>query len=192
MIDAATETRLLAALRGGDRRAHDLALGELHVATARPLFQLCLRITCAVADADDAVQETFVDVLRGLPAFRGEALLTTWLFRIAIRAATRVRNRRNARRHAADDLATLPADDDPVAQAADREHAARLLAAIDQLPAAQRTVVGLAAIEGLPHAEIAAVLGIPVGTVGSRLHEARDRLRVLLAQGRADGAGDGR
>jgi RNA polymerase sigma-70 factor (ECF subfamily) len=184
MIDPATEARLLAALRSDDRVAHDAALGELHAGTARPLFQLCLRITCDPGDADDAVQEAFVDVLRGLRAFRGEARLTTWLFRIAIRAATRVRNRRAARRPTAVDPAEIAADDDPVAHAADRENAARLLAAIDQLPAAQRAVVGLAAIEGLPHAEIAAVLGIPVGTVGSRLHEARDRLCLLLAKGR--------
>lgn len=184
MIDPATEARLLAALRSDDRLAHDAALGELHARTARPLFQLCLRITCDAGDADDAVQETFVDVLRGLRSFRGEARLTTWLFRIAIRAAMRVRNRRAARRPTAVDPAKIAADDDPADHAADRENAARLLAAIDQLPAAQRTVVGLAAIEGLPHAEIAAVLGIPVGTVGSRLHEARDRLRLLLAKGR--------
>lgn len=155
---------LLAALRSDDRVAHDAALGELHAGTARPLFQLCLRITCDPGDADDAVQEA-VHVLRGVRAFRGEARLTTWLFRIAIRAATRVRNRRAARRPTAVDPAEIAADDDPAAHAVDRENAARLLAAIDQLPAAQRAVVGLAAIEGLPHAEIASVLGIPVGTV---------------------------
>ncbi len=181
MIEPATEARLLAALRGGDLAAHDAAIGELHARTARPLFQLCLRIACDATDADDAVQETFVDVLRGIRSFRGEARLTTWLFRIAIRAATRVRNRSAARRHAAVDTDDLAGDDDPAAQAADRDSASRLLAAIDELPAAQRAVVGLAAIEGIPHAEIAAVLGIPVGTVGSRRHEARDRLRALLA-----------
>lgn len=181
MIDAATETRLLAALRSGDGAAHDAAIGELHACTARPLFQLCLRIACNAADADDAVQEAFVDVLRGIRSFRGESRLTTWLFRIAIRAATRVRNRRALRSHTAVDAGQLPGGDDPVASAVDRENAARLLAAIDELPAAQRAVVGIAAIEGIAHAEIAAVLGIPVGTVGSRLHEARDRLRAVLA-----------
>lgn len=181
MIDAATETRLLAALRSDDVAARDAAVGELHALTARPLFQLCLRVACNAADADDAVQETFVDVLRGIRSFRGESRLTTWLFRIAIRAATRVRNRREMRSHTAVDAGQLTSDDDPVARAVDRENAARLLAAIDELPAAQRAVVGLAAIDGIAHAEIAAVLGIPVGTVGSRLHEARDRLRAVLA-----------
>ena len=187
MIDPATEARLLAALRSGDRKAHDAAIGELHARTARPLFQLCLRIACDAADADDAVQETFVLVLRGVRSFRGEAKLSTWLFRIAIRAATRVRNRSATRRHTVVDTSQLPGGDDPVAQAADRENAARLLEAIDELPAAQRAVVGLAAIEGIAHAEIAAVLGIPVGTVASRLHEARDRLRALLAVRRGGG-----
>lgn len=186
MIDAATEARLLAALCSDDLAARDAAVGTLHAATARPLFQLCLRVACSAADADDAVQETFVDLLRGIRSFRGEAKLTTWLFRLAIRAATRVRNRNATRYHAMADAGELPGDDDPVARAADRENAARLLAAIDRLPAAQRAVVGLAAIEGIAHAEIAAVLGIPVGTVGSRLHEARDRLRALLAEQRPE------
>ena len=181
MIDATAEARLVAALRGGDLHARDAAIAELHERTARPLFQLCLRVACDAADADDAVQETFVDVLRGIGAFRGDAKLSTWLFRIAIRAATRVRNKTARRRHAVTDADAVAGSDDPVARAAERENAQRLLAAIDQLPAAQRAVVGLAAIQGIEHAEIAAVLGIPVGTVGSRLHEARDRLRVLLA-----------
>jgi len=185
MIEPAREARLLAALRGRDAAARDAAIGELHEVTARPLFQLCLRVACDAADADDAVQETFVDVLRGIGSFRGDAKLSTWLFRIAIRAATRVRNRNVRRRHAIVDDHELPGDDDPVARAAERENARRLLAAIDELPAAQRAVVGLAAIQGIEHAEIAAVLGIPVGTVGSRLHEARDKLRVLLASRRA-------
>lgn len=181
MIDLATEMRLLAALRGPDRGVRDAAVAELHGRTARPLYQLCLRVACDTMDADDAVQETFVDLLRGIHSFRGESRLTTWLFRIAIRAATRLRNRSAKWHREGLDAADLPGDDDPVAHAADRENAARLLAAIAALPAAQRAVVGLAAIEGIAHAEIADVLGIPVGTVGSRLHEARDRLRALLA-----------
>jgi len=183
VIDATTEARLVAALRGGDVQARDAAIAELHERSARPLFQLCLRVACDAADADDAVQETFVDVLRGIGSFRGDAKLSTWLFRIAIRAATRVRNKTARRRHDVTDADAnaVAGSDDPVARAAERENAQRLLAAIDQLPAAQRAVVGLAAIQGIEHAEIAAVLGIPVGTVGSRLHEARDRLRVLLA-----------
>ena len=180
VIDPTTERRLLAALRGPDTAARDAAMGELHAVTSRALFQLCLRVACNGADAEDAVQETFVDLLRGVRSFRGDAKLTTWLFRIAIRAATRIRNR-GAHRHYGVFDGDVAGEDDPVARAAERENAARLLAAIDELPAAQRAVIGLAAIQGIEHGEIAAVLGIPVGTVWSRLHEARERLRVLLA-----------
>lgn len=187
MIDAATSERLASALSGADHAAREQAMAELHARTARPLFQVCLRVACNTVDADDAVQETFVDLLRGIRSFRGDAKLTTWLFRLAIRVAIRVRNRQSAARQSAIDAADLPGDDDPVASAAERENAERLLAAIAELPVAQRAVVALAAIDGLPHAEIAAVLGIPVGTVGSRLHEARDRLRVLLTAPRDPG-----
>ncbi len=83
----------------------------------------------------------------------------------------------------------LEADFDAMEQALCRASARQAPSPLDlrrvRRRAAQRTVVRLASIQGIEHAEIAAVLGIPVGTVGSRLDEARDRLRVLLASRRA-------
>lgn len=180
MIDPDQEHRLAAALRSADRAARDRAMHELHDRLGRPLFQLCLRITCDAALAEDARQEAFVDLLRGIGSFRGDARLSTWLFRIAIRAASRVRGRRQAGQAVQLDDHTPVGHDDPVARSIERENATRLLAAIDRLPAQQRVVLGLASLQGMAHAEIAAVLGIPVGTVGSRLHEARERLRAAL------------
>jgi RNA polymerase sigma factor (sigma-70 family) len=181
VIDPATEQRLLPALRSGDTAARDAAMHELHERMGRALFQLCMRVACDPNDAEDALQETYVDALRGIGAFRGEAKLATWLFRIAVRAATRVRSRGGPRRHA--DLADHEpvGGADPVAIAVERENAARLLAAIAELPAMQRTILGLASLQEFAHGDIAAVLGIPVGTVGSRLHEAKERLRERLA-----------
>ncbi len=132
--------------------------------------------------ADDAVQETFVDVLRGADGFRGDARLTTWLYRIAVRAATRVSTR--ARRRSAplpEELAV--GTDGPPEALAQREGAARILAAMSRLPAAQRAVLALGALDGLPHTEIAEVLGVPPGTVYSRLHQARAEMREALERG---------
>lgn len=194
MIETSVEARLVAELRGRDRRARDRALDELFQLVGRPLFQLCLRVTCRPADAEDAVQETFVDVLRGIDGFRADARLTTWLFRVAIRAALRVKSRgERAERVSARAFDDVGIDEraapetsgerDPAALAAEREGAARVLSAIARLPAAQRTVLGLAALEDLPRAQIAEILGVPIGTVDSRLHAARETLRVELERG---------
>lgn len=193
MIDPVIEARLLAELRNGDGTRRAAALAELFEQLGRPLFQLCLRIACDPTDAEDSVQETFVDVLRGLPTFRGEARFSTWIFRVAVRAAMRVRSRRGRadRAHTSLDGAEIEGSgaaggehdpQDPSALAQQREGAANVLAAIERLPAAQRTVLGLAALDDMPQAEIAAILGIPVGTVYSRLSAARERLREELAR----------
>lgn len=182
MIDPALEGRWLELLRAGGGGREE-ALREMLAQLGKPLFQLCLRVAGDATDAEDAVQETFVDVLRGIAGFRGEARLTTWIFRIAIRVATRVRNRRVRRGHASFEAVEWPAAStaDPSTSAQQRENAARILAAIGRLPAAQRTVLALAALDELPQTEVAAILGVPVGTVYSRLNAARARLRDELA-----------
>jgi len=195
VIEPSVEARLVAELQGGNRRARDRAISELHALLARPLHQLCLRVACHPTDAEDALQETFVDVMRGIGSFRGGARLTSWVYRVAIRAALRVRSRRerSASREgpsfdglelderAARDSGRAPSD--PARLAAEREGAARLLAAIGRLPAAQRAVLGLAALEELPQTEVAEILGVPVGTVHSRLSAARAKLREELERG---------
>ena len=139
------------------------------------VLALCLRLTGNRALAEDALQETFLDVHRGLAAFRGEAALGTWIYRIALRAAVRLRARRP----------DLPIDDDPSfdphATLEARDRVRRLQAALAALPSEQRTVLALFAVDGLTHPAIAEILGIPEGTVWSRLHSARRALRTCTA-----------
>jgi RNA polymerase sigma-70 factor, ECF subfamily len=182
VIDVDTEQRLLAGLRSAAAASRDRAMQDLHDCLGRQLFHVCLRVACDATDAEDALQEAYLDVLRGVGAFRGESRLSTWLFQIAVRAALRTRHRRR-RRPLADLGDHEPGGGaDPVAAAIEREHATALLAAIAELPAAQRSVLGLASLQGMSNADVAAVLGIPVGTVGSRLFEAKQRLRAVLGQ----------
>ena len=190
MIEPDAEARLVAALRSNDLAARKAALGELYEHLSATLSALCLRMAGDRGDAEDAVQETFLAVLRGVGGFRGESRLSTWVIRIAIHSATRVRSRRSKRV-----LAPLPDDGaaspslgeqargaDPESEAIEREDSQRVLAAIARLPAAQRAVLGLAATAGLDRAEIASVLGLPIGTVDSRLSVARASLREELAR----------
>jgi len=167
--------------RSSANTARERALQEIIAAFGGPLFQMCLRIACNRADAEDALQETWIDLNRGIAGFRAEAQLSTWLFRIAIRHAARIRNQRRSK--PALELEDGPAEgsaSDPGRTLEQLEGARRLLGAIAQLPLEQRVVLGLAAGEGLAHAQIADILGIPEGTVGSRLHTARENLKLKL------------
>lgn len=144
-------------------------------ALQRRLLSLCLHLCGNAADAEDALQETLLALHVGLPRFRGEASIDTWAYRVAMRVALRIKARRRPEEPPGDDL--------PGAGAAGIEasaDAARVLRAMARLPAGQRMVLSLFAIEGMKHGEIARVLGIPEGTVWSRLHAARKRLQAEL------------
>ena len=134
-------------------------------------------------DADqmnDAMQDTFLKAWRGLPEFRGDAALGTWLYRICYRICLD-RLRRNQVRPAgellADELADTTDDFDGLAL---RE---QVSAALGHLPAEQRAVLLLVDREGYDYGSVAEVLEVPVGTVASRLSLARAAMRRLLGPG---------
>jgi RNA polymerase sigma-70 factor (ECF subfamily) len=131
------------------------------------------------AEREDLEQEIAVAIFRAWPRFRGECAPRTFLLRIAHNQALTFAARRKLR-------ATVPIEDDPPDERAgaddaldDARRRARLQRAIQALPIAQRQVV-LLALEGLPHDEIAAVVGIGVNNVAVRLVRAKAALRALL------------
>lgn len=152
----------------------------LYAELRAPIFALCLHLTQNRADAEDAVQDTFLAVYRGLSSFRKEAELKTWVYRIALNAA--LSRRARARRHSGEEVSLSAEDPAPGVETsvAARLEAQRLLRAMDRLSADHRAVLSLFAVEGLSHREIAEVLGVKEGTVWSRLHLARKRLAQLL------------
>lgn len=154
---------------------------ELFMAHRERILALCLHITGRRAEAEDALQEAFLAVHRALPGFRGEASLSTWLYRIAIRAATVTRARRRAASELTDEV--LDTSPGPDRAAESRIEAACLARALDRLSAEHRTILSLFALDGLRHGEIAEVLGVPEGTVWSRLHAARKALQEQMARG---------
>ncbi len=176
-LSVADEAEILAGARAGGARRREAA-DRLFRALREPLLSLCLHVAGRRADAEDALQETFVAIVRGLPEFRGEARLATWAYRIALRAALRARSRRK------DGAPVDPETPGGGGEAAmeSRDSARRVAAAMARLPAAQRAVLSLFAVEGLSHAEIADVLGVPEGTVWSRLHVARRMLVHALGE----------
>ncbi len=139
------------------------------------------------ADADDLTQETFARVSQALAGFRGEAALSTWIYRIATNVTLDRARRRGFQleAHAAEPsalatLSTIPVVEDDIAR---REMSACVRDFVDQLPAEYRTVVVLSELEELPDREIAEVLGISLEAAKIRLHRARARLRRMLQEG---------
>lgn len=143
------------------------------------------RLAGPQVDAEDLLHDIFLVVLRRWPEFRGEAKVTTWLFRIT-QHVVRWR-RRNAAvrrwlwdRHGQDSLdarANLPT---PVEELERREQQRRLYAALDRLPEKYRTTLVLSAIEGMSGEQIAELTECEVNAVWVRLHRARAKLADLL------------
>lgn len=186
------EASLLAAIRGASESSRQSAFQELFAAFHKPLLSLCAHLTVDRSEAEDALQEVFLALHQALPGFRGEAKLSTWVYRIALRTALHVRARRPRDTTSLDARSpALEVPDGGVAPdqlASARQESARLARAMEQLSAEHRAVLSLFAVEGLSHAEVAEALGIPLGTVWSRLHLARKKLLAALdAQGGVSG-----
>jgi len=159
----------------GNREALDVLL-DRH---ADRVHAICRRIVLDEQDALDATQEALIAVARGITRFDGRAAFTTWLHRIATNAALDELRRRKRRV-----LTTTPRDDLPDAGASTVEHrvAAKLDvdAALSQVPEDFRVAVVLRDLCDLDYPEIAEVLGVPAGTVKSRISRGRRALATLL------------
>jgi RNA polymerase sigma-70 factor, ECF subfamily len=156
------------------------------------LHQAALRMTRNASDAEDLVQETLAKAYVAFNQFTPGTNLRAWLYRILSNAF--VNNYRKTRREpalaAAGDMpdgwhqgedAFAPVARSAEAEALDRLGDSEVLRALRDLPTDFRTAVYLADIEGYPYREVAAMMGTPIGTVMSRLHRGRDRLRRALA-----------
>lgn len=155
------------------------------------LYGLALRVTRDPDLARDAVQSAFAAALAGSEAFRGEAALSTWLYRITYNKAIDLLRTRAREVHLPDEDQDLGADDVALARApswADPERALdtrrlheELESALAELTPLQRAVFDLREAEGLPTAAVAERLGLSEGAVRVQLHRARLKLRARLA-----------
>src|SRR5262249_3898140 len=140
-------------------------------------------------EAWDCAQEAFVRAFHSLGSFRGQSAFYTWLFRITVNVATD-RQRARAAQARAFGAERVPEEEwgritpdsgpRPDQSASQSEQRARIREALEALPPKARTIIMLSDVEGLSYREIAEVLGCPIGTVMSRLHNARKRLKALL------------
>lgn len=170
------DSSLVAAAQAGDRAALDALLRRHY----DHIYAVCRRITGQDADAADAAQEALLAIVRGLPRFDGRAKFSTWAHRIAHNACIDELRRRGRRPDPGlPDLETRPRTDGP---ALDESVADRLRTdeALQALPEDFRAAVVLRDQLGMDYAEIAEVLGIPPGTVRSRIARGRAALARSL------------
>ena len=164
----------------GDAKAHEI----IYRAFATPVYSLCLRFTKVPAHAEDLVQETFIEIMRSIGRFRGEAALGSWIRRVAVsKALMFLRSAWTSRGQSlADDWDEMTADNE-IGRGLSREPDAAmdLDAALANLPSVSRAVVWLHDVEGFTHKEIADLMGRTESFSKSQLSRAYQRLRPMLA-----------
>jgi RNA polymerase sigma-70 factor (ECF subfamily) len=181
--EARRDVELVERLKKGDARALD----ELYRRHREAAYGIAYRLLGSREDALDVVQEAFIHVMRGIQAFRGQSSFRTWLYRIVTHAALDYRRWRALRvaESLDSDTSTEPVIEaegrSPQEAAADRDLGAAIDKALSNISEKNRAALILYAIEGMSYKDVAGVLGISIGTVMSRIFNARQRLRELLA-----------
>lgn len=179
----ADDATLIAAALAGSEQAFAALIGRYQ----DRLFRLLSRYTRDAVECEDLAQEVFLKVFRKLHTFQQDSAFYTWLYRIAVNTATDHCSRQSRRRlQLVEDEVVLDsgkprrepeAIDEPLLA---HELAQVTRAVLDQLPEKYRTILVLREYEDLSYTEIAAVLGINLGTVESRLFRARQRFKEAL------------
>ena len=181
---AERDARLVERLKAGDTKALD-ELFRLHRDAA---YGVAFRLVGNRDDALDVVQEAFIHVMRGIETFRGQSSFRTWLYRIVTHASLDYRRWRAVRAMgsldadaAPEPAANRPSQQTPDQEAQDNDLRKAIEKALENVSEKNRAALVLYAIEGMAYKDIAEVLGISVGTVMSRIFNARARLKELLA-----------
>ncbi len=158
------------------------------------VYNTALGIVQNAEDAEDVAQEVFIQVYRSIHSFKGEAKLSTWLYRIATtRALDLLRNRKSKKR--AGIIQRLFGDgNEPIFEIPDfhhpgvaldrKENAAKLFRAISQLPENQKIAFTLHKLEDLSYQEVSEVMSTSVPAVESLLHRAKQNLKKILEKGK--------
>ena len=188
--DPRTDQALWAAAVGGEAGA----FGELFARHHLAVYNFCFRRTASWSDAEELVSVAFLEAWRGRRRMKlaGDSMLP-WLYGIATRVTSRRHRSRTRHRRALARITSQVVDaadpaDDIVERLADEQRMRELHPAFEALPRGERDALELAAFADLDYAEIGVALGVPVGTVRSRL--SRGRARMRLAQDGTDGRDD--
>lgn len=179
-----TEVDNEAALVARLERGEPAAVGEVYDAHHAAVRAFATRLVGEPAAAEDLVHEVFVTLPRAIQGFRGDSSLRTFLISIAVNHARHFVRAAIRRRSAMDKLAQepLPSSPNPEHEVRRRELARALTRALDALPLDQRVAIVLCDVEERSSAQVARIVGVPEGTVRTRLFHGRKKLRALLEQ----------
>ena len=178
MADPMTDEQLLASFAAGDTAA----LGALAERHERALLGFARGVLGGEDLARDAVQDAWVRVIKHAGSFKGRSTFKTWMYRIVINRCNEIKGKGRRR------LAALPMDaGDPAAPAHRAQHSVAelngtLARAVDELDERKRMAVLLCYHEGITHELAAEILGVPLGTLKSRLNAALNQLRGRLSE----------
>lgn len=178
---------LVAACRQPESEDFEAAFEALYLKYRDRVYSIAFRVSGSSVDAMDIVQEAFSLVFRKLDGFRSNSLFSTWLFRIVVNCSIDLRRRERSRRvwrSETDLFAEEPQDPaiGPVARAETSELAGQVQEAIHRLSPKLRAIMALRYLEDMSYEDLAATLGLSMGTVKSRLARAHLALeRVLKA-----------
>jgi len=182
-VEPGDEAALVVAAQSGD----ESAFTEIVRRYQRVVYRVAYGLTRNASDADDLSQETFVRAYQALGRFRVGEPLQPWLSRIAVNQAYSLFRRRKRRPETS--LEPLvesgeqwaAAGNDPSEETAERERSAQIDQAFSELSSEHQAVLVLRVVQDLSYEDIAATLGVPPGTVMSRLSRARAELKSRLA-----------
>jgi len=146
----------------------------------RMIYSLCYRMTASIADAEDLTQETFIAAHEQLPAFRGKAKISSWLYRIGINRCLNWQKRQERQRKLHQEWGERRELESCGVESS------RVQEALMKLSAEERAAITLVVFEGLKHGEAATALGCAETTVSWRLFQARRKLKKLLGNGETD------
>jgi len=181
------EQELIRGLQNGDATA----FRQLVETWQHMVYNTVLSIVQNTGEAEDLAQDVFIQVYQSVAQFRGEAKLSTWLYRIALTKALDAERKKKAKKRMAGFRSWIGAGgeeveavhfDHPGVQLDNKEKAAMLFKAMTQLPENQRIAFTLIKSEGLSYEEVASVMNLGVKAVESLMHRAKENLRKKLQQ----------
>lgn len=183
------EAELIKGLQAGEEAAFKYLVDTYQ----DKVYNTALGIVQNAVDAEDVAQEVFIQVYRSIHNFKGEAKLSTWLYRIATTRALDLLRNRKSKKRAAFILRLFGEGNEPVFEIPDfhhpgvvldkKENAAKLFRAIAQLPENQKAAFILSKLEDLSYQEISEVMKTSVPAVESLMHRAKQNLKKILEKG---------
>lgn len=167
---------LIARCKAGDREAHY----DLYKMYSKAMYNVGYRITRSEEEAQDVLQEAFINAFRNLDKYRGDATFGAWLKRIVVNKAITALNKKKHESIPDDDQWDVAEAEQP-AEYGDELTVERVKRGIEQLPDGYRSVLSLYLLEGYDHQEIADIMNITESTSKSQLNRAKNKLRALLS-----------